>query len=99
MGEKKLNKPIVKLLTLWMLDENFEYRFDSVPDHYISGGIWEARGVEVNERMRIYSMICLSPNRPDLAKGTVIKMDEKMLIEMCHEVKIVRQPKYKSLII
>lgn len=96
--KKELNKPVVKLLTLWMLDDNFEHRFSSIPDHYISGGIWEARGVEVKDGTRIYSMVCLSPNRPDLAKGTVIKMDEIMLIELCHEVKIVKQPKYKSLI-
>lgn len=96
--KKELNKPVVKLLTLWMLDDNLEYRFDSIPDHYISGGIWETRGVEVKDGARIYSMVCLFPNRPDLTKGTIIKMDEIMLIELCHEVKIVKQPKYKSLI-
>lgn len=95
--KKELNKPVVKLLTLWMLDDNFEHRFSSVPDHYISGGIWEARGVEVKDETRIYNMICLFPNRPDLDKGTVIKMDEIMLVELCHEVKIIKQPKYKSL--
>ncbi len=97
--EKEYRKPIVKLLTLWMLDSKLEYRNREIPNHHISNGIWEARGAENKEDgNRIYYMDCIFPTREDLKVGTRIKMDEIMLIEICHEVKIVKQPKYKSIL-
>ncbi len=98
--EKEYRKPIVKLLTLWMLDSKLERNWmdRDIPDHYISNGIWMAYGVEETDRTRIYDMYCVHPNREDLKKGTIIRMDEIMLIEICHEVKIIKQPKYKSIL-
>lgn len=98
-----MKKPKVKLLTLWMLDDVYDIAYKKkVPDHTISNGIWEAQGVEIKleqngiDKYRVYSLVCVSSNHKDLAKGTIVKMREELIIELCHRVKIVSLPKYKS---
>lgn len=83
-----------------MLDSKYQdsYR-KKIPDHVISNGIWEARELEHRQNGdRVYTMVCVNSHHPDLKQGTEVKMHEATLVELCHRVKIVHLPKYKSLI-
>ena len=99
-------KPKVKLLTLWMLDAKYQagFTFKEIPNHYISNGIWETRSVEEvsmdgnGKKQRVYTLICVNSHSHDLKQGTEIKMDEAIIIELCHRVKLIHLPKLKSII-
>jgi hypothetical protein len=92
-------KPKVKLLTLWMLD--VDYYKNDIPNHIISNGIWETQGVEEKSNEwginRIYTLVCVDSHNKNLKKGTKVKMAEAVIIELCHRVKLIHLPKYKSL--
>jgi hypothetical protein len=94
------NKPKVKLLTLWMLD--VDYYKNDIPNHIISNGIWETQGVDEEQTKwgirRIYTLVCVDSHNKNLEKGTKVKMEEAIIIELCHRVKLIHLPKYKSLI-
>jgi hypothetical protein len=91
-----LKKPKVKLLQLWMLDDNF-YQPKHIPKTIISNGIWETIRVKENGKNRIYTLRCILPYHKDLKINTETMMNEDMIIEVCHRVKIVSLPKYKSI--
>lgn len=95
---KKLLKPKVKLLTLWVLDWN--YQSNQPSDNTISHGIWETIEVEVleNKTGRVYTLVCVSPNHPSLKVGDKRRMYESVIIELCHRVVIRHLPKLKSMI-
>ncbi len=99
-----LKKPKVKLMTMWMLDNEFEKAYwREIPDHVISYGIWMPQGAEIKtdengNKRRIYTMVCIKPHHEKLKIGTKIKMEESLIIELCHRVKLVHLPKYKSII-
>ncbi len=90
---------MVKLLTLWVLDDENSYNSDVVPSYIISNGIWETCGVEEihvkgkTEIRRIYDLQCVQSYHKNLERGTVVKMQEELIIELCHEVKLIHLPK------
>lgn len=95
-------KPKVKLLTYWMLSNNYQnhLRYETeLPDWYISGGIWVAMDVTENEERqeRIYTMVCVTSNDSRIKVGDKIKMTEVMIIEFCDKISLVRT-KYKSIL-
>lgn len=90
---------MVKLLTLWVLDNNEGY--ENIPPYIISNGIWETTGVEEINYLdksvkRIYDLTCVQSYHKKLKIGEVVKMSEELLTELCHEVKLVHLPKHKS---
>lgn len=93
----KKYKPKVKLLTKWMSD--YDNPYEKPNEDYISKGIWEARGVEEKSNsQRIYTLVCIASHHKNLKIGDTRTMDEVMIIELCHRVKLVKLSKYKSII-
>lgn len=93
-----MTEPLIKLLTLWSVDHDKSNWFGNPDFAVISEGIWETNGVEVTDKGRIYDMVCRMPVRNTEKHGDIIKMIDWMIIEFCHEVKIVSQPKLESMI-
>lgn len=89
---------MIKLLTLWMLDDDKNAWYPKPNDHVITHGIWETGGVEITDDDKVYTMILRMPGHTSQNAGDVIKMKEWMLIELCHQVKIVSEPKLASMI-
>ncbi len=90
--EDLLDTPVkVKLLTLWMIDK--EYETKDVNKHSISHGVWETISVFIKEGKRAYQLKCVWPAHKDLKTGETRKMYEDVLLELCHQVKIVDLPK------
>lgn len=102
---KDRRKPKVKLLTMWMLDQPVQRSIilhSEAPLSVISHGIWLANGAEERKDrngkfQRIYTMVCVQSYNEKMKLGTEVKMDEVIIIELCHRVKLVHLPKYKSL--
>ncbi len=86
-------KPQIKLLTLWMLDEGMSRQYNYIPDHVITHGIWETRGVEKKSNGRLYTMMCVYSSNKLLEVGKEIVMHEDRVIHLCHQIKIVHLPK------
>lgn len=87
---------MIKLLTLWMLDD--EYQSKEVSTHIISHGIWETVGVEERlsekkEKIRIYQLCCIQSYHKKLKIGDIVYMAEDLIRELCHEVKLIHLPK------
>jgi hypothetical protein len=92
------DKPKIKLLTLWKLDDHKQIFYSKPDDSVISHGIWETSGVELTDKGRLYTMTCRLPGHKSQNIGDEIKMYDWLLIEMCHEVKICSLPKLPSMI-
>ncbi len=81
----------VKLLTLWMKDN--EYADDKVCKYSISHGIWETIGVFIHNGRRAFNLRCVWPMHKDLKIGDTRKMSEDALIMLSHQVEITHLPK------
>lgn len=87
-------KPLVKLLTLWMWDKEYSGGVKQKPhEHIISFGIWEALSVEVNGEYRVYTLRCVLPMHENLKFGEIRRMDETILLLLCHRVTIEHHAK------
>jgi hypothetical protein len=81
----------VKLLTLWMMDKEFEPR---EPDEYmISCGMWETCYVFYKDNHRAYELMCVLPMHKDLKIGDTRRMYEDVILALCHPVQITHLPK------
>lgn len=85
-------KPVfVKLLTLWMIDD--EYQSTDLSPVIIGHGIWETRGVDEINGDRIYDLVCVTSYHKDLKVGDKRRMNEESIMVLCHEVKLIHLPK------
>lgn len=82
---------VIKLLTLWMLDDKFESNEPAIG--IISKGIWETQGVQEIEDSRIYDLVCVMSYHKDIKVGDKKRMNEDVIIGLCHEVKLSHLPK------
>lgn len=85
-----LNKPTVKLFTLWMCDNEEQ---PTPSSHFISHGIWQTQGVEIRQhdngrQYRVYTLVCAWPMHRERKVGDKIKMAEEVIVLLCHQVKI-----------
>lgn len=87
-------KPPIKLLTLWALNKNLEFR--NVSKGIICHGIWETYGVEITKDRRVYELVCVAPSHKDLKAGDSVKMYEAWILFMCHPVEIKHLPPLMS---
>ena len=86
-----MESPKIKLKTMWMIDKCFE---SNIPERsMISHGIWMTNGLEFKDNKNIFTMVCISSSHSKRKIGDSIRMLESHLISMCHEVKLVDQPK------
>jgi len=81
----------VKLLTLWMMDKEFEPK--EPDEHMISCGVWETRSVFYKDNSRVYELACVLPMHRNLKIGDTRKMYEDVILALCHPVKITHLPK------
>lgn len=81
----------VKLLTLWMMDQEFEPR--EPDEHFISLGMWETRSVFNEPGKRWYELVCVLPMHKNLKIGDTRKMYEDVILALCHPVQITHLPK------
>ncbi|MES2287513.1 MAG: hypothetical protein V4547_17595 [Bacteroidota bacterium] len=82
---KVLEKPIVKLLTFWMRDKDWELTPCS---SLISHGVWQTCAVEIIEGKRAYTFKCAWPMHNDLKVGDKRRMWESVTLYLCHQVEL-----------
>lgn len=88
-----MNPPIIKLMTLWVVDNQYESR---KPDSFlITHGIWETRSVEHQNGVRVYGFVCVSSSHKDIKIGDRRKIQEEIILTFCHQVVITHLPKVK----
>ncbi len=88
-----MTTPVIKLLTWWMLDSEYESKLSPTNRHSLGGGIWEARSAFIKDESRAYEFVCVMPFHDDVKIGDTRKMYEDVVIMMCHQVTLTHLQK------